>query len=139
LFYRRNRNHNRHHFSMGKTEQIGLEIVTPSGVQRRADTMLQAFTALAASGEAATKNELDSYKAWYDSISTLDRWFASGTLSELDEWKRRYRAVYESTGPSARGNAPSPIAFETPPKFPWLKVLGATGLGIALLWFIRHR
>lgn len=120
--------------------ETGFEIVTPSEVQSRVDSLDDSWVQLQKSypNDRLIQNEAKAYKNWRKSIqdSYLSRLFASGTLATLDEWKRRYQWAYEEArkkNPSIDATAPMPSTLITEEKkTPWLW-LAVGGIAAGLL------
>lgn len=107
----------------------GFEIVTPAGVQRRIKTLDTAWRSLLRSypNSGLIKSEYKAYRDWSNEVTFLDKWFATGTLREIESWESRYKDAYNSakkTNPSTESLAPLPqsvnITTEAKREFPWL-------------------
>lgn len=101
----------------GGAARVGFDIVTPAGVMRRIDSLDAAWRSLAAVpglAPALLQAELAAWTVYRDGVKAdwLSRWFASGTLNELDGWQRRYEGAYAAAGKPA--NAPAPAAVAPP-------------------------
>lgn len=75
-----------------------FEIYTPSGVEREVKSLYAAWDALynaANKQDPYITSEYRAYKIWSRSVldSYLSRAFASGTLQELEGWKKRYQTA----------------------------------------------
>jgi hypothetical protein len=91
-----------------------FEIVTPSGVDTRILNLDAAWEALYLSDKnnKYVNNEYNAWNNWSNKVleSSLSKWFASGTLKELDEWKERYKLAHSKI---KNNSAPDPRALNT--------------------------
>jgi hypothetical protein len=121
-----------------------FEMITPSGVESRINSLNSAWVALY---KLFNNNEYITaeYKAWNDWAtnklqSTLSKWFASGTLNELDNWKARYKTAYNKVSNNSQINAPKPEDFVFSDN-KWYQspiVLGAgVGILVAILFKLK--
>lgn len=89
-----------------------LEIVTPSGIDRRIIALDSAWQQLGRLNNTSfIAAEIKAWEAWAKSV--LDSWstkvFATGILSELDIWKKRYASAYAQ---AKNKDAPTPDVFK---------------------------
>lgn len=118
-----------------------FEIVTPSGVDRRILALDSAWSRLLslAPDNSFLQSEFVAWRKWSENAldSFLSKFMASGTLTELDEWKARYNQAYSKVSGGTSIDAPSPFDLNKDFKVPaWLipvAILGGIGLVVYLL------
>lgn len=92
-------------------DAITPEIVTPSGVDSRILNLDAAWEALYLSDKnnKYVANEYNAWNKWANTaLESGSKWWASGTLKELDEWKERYKIAH---GKIKNNEAPDPSAL----------------------------
>jgi hypothetical protein len=120
---------------------LEIEIVTPSGVSGRVQTLDKSWELLVYDNNGKKSNlvqiEYPLWQAWMKSISYMDKVFASGTLSELDRWQARYDAALKDAQKFGVVNAPeaSPkLSFwQSIPWYAW-SVVGV--LAVTAMYFL---
>lgn len=98
---------------------VGFDLVTPDGVMRRISALDAAWGGLAAHPGTApvlVHNEAAAWATFRDGVKGdwLSKWFASGTLNELDGWQRRYDAAYTAAGKPLEVPTPEAVAPPAP-------------------------
>jgi len=128
---------------VARDSKIGqVELVTPAGVKRRVRALYSAFDQLYRVAPEEVAPEYRAFKSWAKNVNSsgLDQWIATGTLDELDDWKRRYKAIYDRVaddrGASPLAPPPSAIGPEGS-AWGWLPYVAAAAVAVFLLREVR--
>lgn len=122
-----------------------FEIVTPGGIDRRVETLDDAWKQLVSdTNDSYVKSEYSKWTKWSKTIldlSWISKGWATGILKELDDWKARYTVAYNRVKTSNK-LAPSPESFQQEKPFfesPIFWVVAGIGLAAGIYFYAQYK